>query len=59
MELTEPKGGQIVLAQRITREDEALASASARIACVNTVSFKPVRIPGILADALFRYGASE
>jgi acyl-CoA thioester hydrolase len=59
VELAELKGGQIVLAQRITRGGESLASASVRIACVNTVSFKPVRIPGILADALFRHGASE
>ena len=45
VELTELKGGQIVLAQRVTRAGAELARASVRIACVNTASFRPVRIP--------------
>ena len=45
VELTELKGGQIVLAQRVTRGGAELARASVRIACVNTASFRPVRIP--------------
>ena len=43
---------QIVLAQRVARGDEELARASVRIACVNTASFRPVRIPGGVAAAL-------
>jgi len=52
VELVEMKGGQIVLAQRVTRAGLELASARVRIACINTASFRPVRIPGSLADSL-------
>jgi acyl-CoA thioester hydrolase len=45
-------GGQIVLDQRITRGGSELATARVRIACVNTASFRPVRIPSSVADAL-------
>jgi acyl-CoA thioester hydrolase len=54
VEVAELKGGQIVLAQRITRGGAELARASVRIACVNTASFRPVRIPSGIADALRR-----
>jgi acyl-CoA thioester hydrolase len=50
--LEEMKGGSIVLAQSITRASDELARARVRIACVNTASFRPVRIPGGVADAL-------
>jgi len=36
---------QITLKQRIARGAESLATASVRIACVNTATFRPVRIP--------------
>jgi acyl-CoA thioester hydrolase len=52
VELEEMKGGQIVLAQRVTRAGAELARARVRIACVNTASFRPVRIPGSLAESL-------
>ena len=59
VELTELKGGQIVLAQRVTRAGAELARASVRIACVNTASFRPVRIPSGIADALRRCATDE
>ena len=46
VELEKLGAGQIVLMQRIARGAEALATASVRIACVNTATFRPVRIPG-------------
>jgi len=57
--LAELKGGQIVLAQCVTRGGEELVRASVRIACVNTASFRPVRIPSGVSDALTRYAAKE
>ena len=50
-------GGRIELTQRITRRDEELASASVCIVCVNTASFRPVRIPSGVSAALARYAA--
>ena len=52
VEITELKGGQILLAQRGARGNEEQARASVRLACVNTASFRPVRIPGGVAAAL-------
>ena len=37
--------GRMRLAQRIRRGDEELVVAQVELACVNTVSFRPVRIP--------------
>jgi acyl-CoA thioester hydrolase len=45
VELKKLGAAQIMLKQRIARGAEALAAASVRIACVNTVTFRPVRIP--------------
>ncbi|HKA40229.1 MAG TPA: tol-pal system-associated acyl-CoA thioesterase [Burkholderiales bacterium] len=45
VELGEVGGGQIFLTQRITRGTEELATAQVRLACVNTATFRPVRIP--------------
>lgn len=45
VELEELGAGQIMLAQRIARGAEELVTARVRIACVNTASFKPARIP--------------
>jgi acyl-CoA thioester hydrolase len=45
VELEKLGAAQIMLKQRIAREAEALATASVRIACVNTATFRPVRIP--------------
>ena len=46
------KGAQLVLAQRVMRGGEELARASVRVACINTASLRPVRIPGDIRDAL-------
>ena len=48
---------QITLKQRIARGAESLATASVRIACVNTATFRPVRIPGSLSECLHRQAA--
>ena len=48
VELEKLGAGQIILMQRITRGAEELATARVRIACVNTATFRPVRIPGPL-----------
>ena len=37
--------GQIVVAQEVRRAAELLASAEARLACVNVATLRPVRIP--------------
>lgn len=37
--------GQMVVAQEVRRADEVLATAEVRLACVNAVTFRPVRIP--------------
>jgi len=59
VELAELRGGQILLAQRITRGGEEIATASVRIVCINTESFRPVRIPGGVAEALARYAVGR
>jgi acyl-CoA thioester hydrolase len=53
------KGGQIVLAQRVLRDGAELATARVRLACINTASFKPARIPSSLADSLVGHAAKE
>ena len=45
VELEKLGAAQIMLKQRIGRGAEELATASVRIACVNTATFRPVRIP--------------
>lgn len=45
VELAKVGAGQIVLAQRVIREDEELVTAEVKVACVNAQTFKPVRIP--------------
>jgi acyl-CoA thioester hydrolase len=49
VELEQVGGGQITLKQRIARGAEELATARVRLACVNTATFRPVRIPGPVA----------
>ncbi len=53
------KGGQIVLAQRVLRDGAELANARVRLACINTASFKPARIPSGLSDSLGGHAAKE
>ena len=45
VELAKLGAGQIVLKQAIARAKETLATASVRLGCVNTATFRPVRIP--------------
>ncbi len=52
VELEETGAGQIRLVQRITRGAVELATARVRIACVNTATFRPVRIPRPLTDKI-------
>lgn len=45
VELSKVGNSQIVLAQRVLRAGEVLAAAEVRLVCVNTTTFRPVRIP--------------
>jgi acyl-CoA thioester hydrolase len=45
VELEKLGAGQIILRQTVARAAEALATASVRIGCVNTATFRPARIP--------------
>ena len=54
VEPAELRGGQLVLRQRVLRGERILAVASVRIACVATSSFRPARIPRVVAAALAR-----
>jgi acyl-CoA thioester hydrolase len=46
VEPREVGASRIELAQRVSRAHEDLVTARVMIACVNTATFKPVRIPG-------------
>ena len=52
VELEKLGAGQIVLRQTIARAQEALATAGVRLGCVNTATFRPVRIPGPIVAGL-------
>jgi acyl-CoA thioester hydrolase len=52
VEPAELGASRIVLLQRVLREREELVAASVRLACVNTVTLKPVRIPGPVAEKM-------
>lgn len=52
VEPAELGASRIVLLQRILREANEIAAASVRLACVNTVTFKPARIPGPIAEKM-------
>ena len=43
---------RIVLSQLVRRGGEDLVAAQVELACVNTATFRPVRIPGSLLDSL-------
>jgi len=45
VELERLGAGQIILKQNVSRGTEPLAAARVRIGCVNTATFRPVRIP--------------
>lgn len=52
VEPAETGASRIELAQRVRRGEEDLVAAQVELACVNTATFKPVRIPGSLSDSL-------
>jgi acyl-CoA thioester hydrolase len=52
VEPAEVGASRVVLLQRVARGDEELIAASVRLACVNTGTFKPVRIPGPVAKKI-------
>lgn len=45
VELVKVGASQILVAQRVMRDDEVLVAAEVRVVCVNAATFKPVRIP--------------
>ena len=52
VELTGTRGSLIEVAQTIRRGRETLVTAEVKVACVNTRSFKPVRIPQPIIEKL-------
>ena len=52
LKLNEARGCLIDVAQTVRRGAHTLATARVKIACVNTRSFKPVRIPKMLLEKL-------
>jgi acyl-CoA thioester hydrolase len=52
LELSEQRGGLIVLKQAVKHGDETLAAAEVRVACVNTRTFRPVRIPAAILERI-------
>lgn len=50
--LAHARGSLLEVAQSIRRGAHTLVSAAVRIACVNTRSFKPVRIPKTILEKL-------
>ena len=50
--LTGTRGSLIEVAQTIRRGRDTLVTAGVKVACVNTQSFKPVRIPRFILDKL-------
>ncbi len=45
VELAKVGASQVVVGQRVLREDELLAAAEVKLACVSAATLKPVRIP--------------
>ena len=52
VEILETGASRIALHQVVRRGKEELVAAQVEIACVNTATFRPVRIPGSLLDSL-------
>jgi acyl-CoA thioester hydrolase len=48
VELAKVGASRMVVAQRVLREEELLAAAEVKLACVGAASFKPVRIPQLI-----------
>jgi len=52
VELEKLGAGQIILRQAVARAAVTLATASVRIGCVNTATFRPARIPEPIVDRI-------
>ena len=52
VELTGTRGSLIEVAQTVRRGQDTLVTSKVRVACVNTRSFKPVKIPGSVIEKL-------
>jgi acyl-CoA thioester hydrolase len=52
VELTGTRGSLLEVAQAIRRGAQTLVTATVKVACVNTQSFKPVRIPKPILEKL-------
>ena len=52
VEPAEVGASRVILLQRVLRGAEEIVAASVRLGCVNTVTFKPVRIPGSVAGKM-------
>ena len=52
VEFNDARGSLIELAQAVRRGEESLVTASVKVACVNTRSLKPVRIPRPVIEKL-------
>jgi len=52
VELTGTRGSLLEVAQTIRRGAQTLVTATVKVACVNTQSFKPVRIPKPILEKL-------
>ena len=52
VELTGTRGSLLEVAQAIRRGAQTLVTATVKVACVNTQSFKPVRIPKQILEKL-------
>ncbi len=52
VELAGARGGLIELAQAVRRGADTLVTSKVKVACVNTRSFKPVRIPRPVIEKL-------
>lgn len=50
--LTGTRGSLLEISQAVRRGQHVLVSGDVRVACVNTQSFKPVRIPPAILDKL-------
>lgn len=52
VEQVETGASRIALVQRVTRGGDELVTARVELACVNTETFRPVRIPGPVIDRI-------
>ena len=50
--LSSTHGSALELAQLVRRDERVLVSAQVKVACINTQSFRPVRIPHPILDKL-------